>query len=325
MAKMKYIAGLDVGGTKMLACIYRRNGKCVARYKRKTRPSDGPAKVVNRIVDLVHEVCAEAKISRSQLAGIGVGIPGIIDTGDGRIINAPNLGFQNVPLKAILRKAFKRPVFLLNDADAGLYGEYRYGAARGGRCVLGLFIGTGIGGACIYEGRIFQGGRMTCMEAGHMRLMPEGPVCGCGRHGCLEALASRLVLSAEAAKSAIRGQAPHLYKMEGTDLADIRSSAIAKSIRAGDRAIRRSVLEASRWIAAGTANLVHLLAPDIIVLGGGLVEAMPRFLLKEVASCLAREVLGIYRNSYKLAEAALGDDAIVRGAAAWAERNLEND
>jgi glucokinase len=207
----------------------------------------------------------------------------------------------------------------MNDVDAGLYGEYRFGAGRGGRCVLGVFPGTGIGGGCVYEERILRGRTSSCMEIGHVQVMPGGPLCGCGQEGCLEAVASRLAIAADAAKAVHRGEAPYLEAIAGSDIAAIRSGALARAISAGDSVIEQIVRRAAGYIGVAVAGAIHLLAPDIVVLGGGLVEAMPELFVTEVESTARGRVMSSYATSFRVLAAELGDDAAAMGAAAWAQ------
>src|SRR5690606_11620102 len=129
-------------------------------------------------------------------------------------------------------------------------------------------------GGCVYKGEILHGAHMTCMEIGHVQVMPEGPLCGCGRRGCLEALASRLAIAANAAKASYRGEAGHLKQLGGTDLSEIRSGVLADAIKAGDKVVEQIVREAARHLGVAIAGVVQILGPDRVILGGGLVEAM---------------------------------------------------
>jgi glucokinase len=158
------------------------------------------------------------------------------------------------------------------------------------------------------------------MEIGHIPVVAEGSQCGCGRRGCLETVASRLSISAECAKAAYRGQAPHLLKEAGTDLANIRSGALASAIKSGDKIIERIVRDAARHLGRAIAAAVNMLAPDVIVLGGGLVEAMPKLYLDEVGEAVQRQVMPSFQRTYQLTCATLGDEAGTRGAAAWAKQ-----
>jgi glucokinase len=156
-----------------------------------------------------------------------------------------------------------------------------------------------------------------------MEVSPDGLPCGCGRSGCLETEASRLAISAQAAMAAFRGEAPHLLAVAGTDLSEIRSGMLAEAIREGDKIIERIVERAARQIGRAVGDVVNLLLPDVIVLGGGLVEAMPEIFVKGVEEAARQRAAPPFAKTFKVAAAKLGDDAVVRGAAAWAEKSGE--
>lgn len=189
-------AGFDLGGTKMMAAIYNAHFRELARERKKTRPTEGFKPGIERMARTIQDSLAAASIKPDRLRGIGIGCPGPVDMKRGIVLEAPNLGWKKAPVREAMEKAFKCRVVVANDVDAGLFGEYMFGAAKGARCAVGIFPGTGIGGACIYEGRILRGSVYSCMEIGHIPLQPDGPLCGCGQRGCLEALASRLAIAA---------------------------------------------------------------------------------------------------------------------------------
>ncbi len=245
----RYWLGFDLGGTKMMAVVFDGDFKPVASARAKTKGAEGADEVLLRIRGTIDEALQQAEIEADGLGGIGVGCPGPLDLDRGVILQAPNLGWHDVALKAALEKAFKCRTVIANDVDAGTYGEFRFGAGRGARCVLGVFPGTGIGGACVYEGRIIRGRTGSCMEIGHVRVEPDGRLCGCGRRGCLESVASRLAISAEAAAAVYRGEAPALRRLAGTDLAEIKSGTLAKAIKAGD-SVMESIVRG--WAAASS-------------------------------------------------------------------------
>lgn len=318
----KYWVGFDLGGTKMLATVFDPSFRPVGRKRKKTRDRDGAAPGLERIADTIRRALESAGIRPEQLGGIGVGCPGPLDLDAGIILEAPNLGWVNAPVKETLERAFGCPTVIVNDVDAGVFGEYRFGAGQGARCVVGVFPGTGIGGGCVYEGRILRGRNSSCMEIGHVRVAPDGPLCGCGQRGCLEAVASRLAISAAAAQAAFRGQAPNLLKLAGTRLSDVRSGALAAAIGAGDRVVEQIVREAARQVGTAVGGIVHLLGPDVVVLGGGLVEAMPELYLESVTAAAKEWVLPSLTDSFRVEAARLGDDAAVMGAAAWARETV---
>jgi glucokinase len=314
--------GFDLGGTKMLAKVFNDDYQTLGRAKQKTLGAKGAKTGLNRMVSLIEEALADAGATPEQVAGIGVGCPGPINPGKGEIVEAPNLGWKKVPVEAFLGNAFESRTVICNDVDAGVYAEYTEGAARGARCAVGIFPGTGIGAGAVIDGRLLQGANLSCMELGHIPLFPE--TSGAGEDGTtLEKECSRLKIAIEASRAAYRGQAPNLLKACGTDISKITSGALAKAIEAGDKEIEEIVRRAATLLGCGVATVVHLLAPDIIVLGGGLVEAMPELYLETVRKSAMNRVLGPYKKSFKIVTAELEEDAGVMGAAAWARKTIE--
>ncbi|MEM1069171.1 MAG: ROK family protein [Planctomycetota bacterium] len=317
--------GFDLGGTKMLSIAYDSEWNAVARRRRKTRGREGSDSGVQRIGSTIERLLDENDLDIEQVAGIGIGCPGPIDLENGRILTTPNLGWDDVEIRQFLHARFRCPVVVMNDVDAGVFGEYQFGSARGSRCAVGIFPGTGVGGGCVYEGRILQGAGISCMEIGHTRISSSSRAGGYKLPGTVEAEASRLTIAAEAAKAAHRGDAPYLYKRTGTDLAEIRSSALADSVENGDKVIRSLVEEAATAIGIAVVNIVHVLAPDIIVLGGGLVEAMEDLFVDTVRKTARSNVMSVYKDRFEVVAAQLGDDAAVLGAASWAKQELSEN
>ena len=339
------VIGFDLGGTKMLSYLFdaadAESGKDkkddkkddkkskktaqyrkLARARKKTHGQRGREAGLDRICETIRESLEEAdkdhSVSAGDLATIGIGCPGPIDMDEGVLLDPPNLPWGRTEVRKRLEKEFGCDVHVLNDVDAGVFGEYRFGAGQGSRCLIGIFPGTGIGGGCVYEGSVFRGATSSVMEVGHVRVDPEGPLCGCGERGCLEAVASRLAIAANAAKAAYRGEAKHLFDDAGADLREIRSGAISDAIANGDTVVEDIVREAARQIGLSAAGLIHLLGPDVIVLGGGLAEALPEQLTRIVEETARGHVMKAYRKSFTVKVAQLGDDAGALGAAAWA-------
>lgn len=310
--------GFDLGGTKMLAVVTDAKFQPVVRKRRKTRDDDGSINM-SRVISTIEKALEEGGIVKEQLAGIGIGCPGMLDLDRGILLEASNLGWKNEPVQKELEDVFGCPAVIMNDVDAGVYGEYRFGAAQGAHTAIGVFPGTGVGGGCVYEGQIFRGKAGSCLEVGHIQVMPDGPRCACGRRGCLEAVSSRLAVAAAAAQAVFRGQAPNLAELAGSDLANIRSGALAEAIKKGDKVIEQIVKDAAGYLGTAIGGLIHLLAPDIVVLGGGLVEAMPELYVEQVSAAAKRWVLPSFAKGYEIVSAKLGDDAVALGAAAWAD------
>jgi len=317
--------GLDLGGTKMLAVVYDDAFKELGKAKCKTRGNEGPAAGLARMTESIEDALQNAGCAdRSRIAGIGIGCPGPINPSLGEIVEAPNLGWFRVPIGPQISSAFGCPTVISNDVDAGVFAEYQFGAGRESRRLVGIFPGTGIGAGAVIDGKLVQGDQISCMELGHIPLFPE--TSGKGQNtSTLENECSRLKIAAEAARAAYRGQAPKLLALCGTDLANITSGKLAESIASGDTVIEDIVTRSAIMLGNGVATLIHLLAPDTIVLGGGLVEAMPKLYLENVRKSAKRRVLGPYKESFKVVAAKLGDDAGVLGAAAWAKTQIHGN
>ncbi len=315
--------GFDLGGTKMMAVVYNAAFKPLGRSRRRTKAHEGMRAGLERVQRTVNEALEDARVDVKRIAGLGIGIPGPLDPETGMVIQLPNLGWRRVQLGQTLTKALGCPVAVANDVDAGTYGESCFGAAKGAASVLGVFPGTGIGGGFVLNGAIVSGRHITCLEIGHLTVLPGGPLCGCGKRGCLEAVASRLAIASAAAAAACRGQAPHLLRLAGgMDLANIRSGVLAQAMAAGDAVIADIVHDAARWLGIGIGNVVNLLAPEVVVLGGGLVEALP-VSYRAAAQEAARETcMPVFRRTFKVVTAKLGDDAVTLGAAAWVRREV---
>jgi glucokinase len=303
----------------MLGGVFNADLRLLGKRRRKTKGAEGAKAGLARIIETIRDAMNEGRVEGEKLAGIGVGCPGQIDLDKGSVIEAANLGWKNFHIGQALEEEFKCPVVVLNDVDAGVYGEYRFGAGKGARCVVGVFPGTGIGGGCVYEGKVLRGKSVSCFEVGHIQINPTGIPCGCGRIGCLETEASRLAIATAAAAAAYRGEAPHLFAMVGTDVSMIRSGVLAEAIAAGDVVIERIVKRAAALIGRAVGDIVNLLAPEVVVLGGGLVEAMPELYVESVDRAARERAAPPFVKIFKVAAAKLGDDAVIRGAAAWAQ------
>jgi len=320
--RQKHWVGFDLGGTKMMATVYDSQFTPLGSERRKTKGHEGIKSGLERLIQTIHDALQQAQVAPESLAGMGIGTPGAVDLDRGHIQELANLGWKDVRLKDRLEDEFKCPTVVMNDVDAGVYGEYRFGAGRDARCVFGIFPGTGIGGGCVYEGTILRGKKHSCMEIGHLQVTRHGRICGCGRQGCLETEASRLAIASESAAAAYRGDAPHLMATVGTDIAKIRSGALAESIAAGDFVVERIVRRAAEFVGIAVGNVVNLLLPDVVVVGGGLAQALPKWYLETIEEAARSHAMEGVSRSFRVVAAKLGDDANVLGAAAWAESQL---
>lgn len=311
----------------MQCSLFDAQLKLIEARRKRTRSEQSVDDNLQRIEATIRKLLQDCQIEPSQLAGIGIGCPGPVEWEQGNwrkgiVRVAVNLGWHNVPIGKLLSERFGCPTAVLNDVDAGVYGEYAAGAAQGARTVVGIFPGTGIGGGCVYDGEILRGKILSCMEIGHIKISGSHRLGGSGMTGTLETEASRLAIAGELAKLAYRGEAPHLHKAAGTELSEIRSKTIAEAIDKGDSQVERVVEEACELIGQAVANVVLLMCPDCIILGGGLVEAMPERFVKSVTRVAKRNVFECYRDQFEVRAAKLGDNAAALGVAAWIKKHL---
>jgi len=306
--------GFDLGGTKMVARIFSESYEPIARAKTRVRAHLGSEQLIDDIVQTVHKALKKANLGLDEVIGLGIGVPGPVDS-DGSIVFAPNLSIEDFPMQRRLEKALDIPIAIDNDVNLGLFGEIHFGAARGARDVLGVFPGTGIGGALVIGGILHRGASGAAGEIGHTIVLPDGPRCGCGKRGCLEALYSRSAISAHAAVLSMRGAAPYLAEHVGTDPREIRSGALARAIEHGDLAVQDLVEHAARGIGRGISGILNAVSPEMVLLGGGLVEALPGLFVEQVSRGISETTVTCIAEKIEVVCASLGDDAVVMGAA----------
>ncbi|MFC5453597.1 ROK family protein [Prosthecobacter fluviatilis] len=309
--------GFDLGGTKMMASVLDANYNVLGSARKSTNGSDGAAKGRNKIIKAIHEAIAEAGVDPKGLQGIGIGCPGLVNPDKGILIFAPNLGWTNMALRKLLQNQFKCPIAVLNDVDAGTYGEYVLGAGKGARSLLGVFPGTGVGAGFVYNGQIVMGRSISAMELGNL-LLPGthigSPVFGTVT---LEDLTSRLALASQAGLACYRGQLPDLDKKTEGSLRNIRSKALANAFRSGEDAAMIMFRNSIRYLGMGVATVVNLLAPDRITLGGGLVEELPDLYMNLLKEEVEHYAIPELARGVKYSLAKLGGQAVTVGAVAW--------
>lgn len=307
------IVGIDLGGTKIAyALIDPHTGEVQARAVAATDSHAGAADVLARMVVQIRSLTRDTAVR-----AIGVGVPGVFDDTRGHTIFLPNLvgTWPDVPVAPYLRDALGVPVWLINDARAFVLGEAVYGAGRGHTNVAGFTLGTGIGGGVVIHNQLYLGIAGTAGEFGHQTLALDGPVCGCGNHGCLEAFASGPAMVAQAQQLLDAGQAPVLAQQLATGA--VLTPALLAKVAPHDEAVSLLLKKAFRYIGAGVANVVSLFSPEAVVLGGSVANlgdalfAAVRYEVKQ--RCRATPVAQI-----RIVPAALAGDAGMLGAACWA-------
>lgn len=306
--------GFDLGGTKMLAAVVGEDGVVLAREKAPTNVVGNDA-VLAAIIDTTREAINAAGINLQEVASMGIAVPGPIDIERGIVLQTPNVGITQLALADLLRREFGFPVRLENDVNAGLWGEYVAGAARGFSHIIGIFPGTGIGGGLILGGHLYRGKKGGAGEIGHITVQSDGRRCGCGNHGCLETVASKTAIARDLAILAMNGQSQVLVEAEATDIRKIKSGLIAKALRAGDPGVAEIVDQAAEFLGIGMATAVNLFDPELIVLGGGLMEKLGERILPIAEATMRARAMPRLVEGVVVRVAELGDDAVILGAA----------
>lgn len=317
LKSLPFWIGFDLGGTKMLACVLDENYQVLGTARKSTGGSDGQIKGRRKIVTVIQEAIAAAGVDPKGLQGIAIGCPGLVNPDRGILIDAPNLGWKNMGLGTILRTAFKKPVAVLNDVDAGTFGEYTLGAGKGSRSLLGVFPGTGVGTGFVYDGKLVMGRNVSAMELG-MIYVP-GTHIGSEVPGAviIEDLTSRLAVASQAGIACYRGQLPELDKKTHGNLRDIRSKALSAAYNSGQVAAVNMFRSSVTYLGMGIAAVVNLLAPDHITLGGGLVEEIPQLYLTTLKEEVNRYALPGLTKGIRYSIAKLGGNAVAVGSVAW--------
>lgn len=304
--------GVDIGGTKLVAGVVTADGTVKGRGRRDT-PSLRPETIVDLVVELVAEV--------SEGAGrcpVGVGAAGIIDL-DGTVRYSPNIDWVDYPLREELSGRLDTTVTVDNDANTAAWAEHRAGAAgHAWANMVMITVGTGVGGGLVLDDRLVRGTHGLAAEFGHMIVDEGGPRCSCGNRGCLEAVASGTAIGRMAREEAIVHQIPSQSPLAGLAEEELTGKAVTRAAEEGDAFADSILRRAGSWLGVGIASLVNALDPEVVVLGGGALQAGER-LLTPARDAFAERLMGrAHRPEVPVVAAQLGDDAGVVGAGLWA-------
>ena len=274
----QFIVGIDLGGTNIAAGVMPTDGtREIAMRMVQTRAEEGAEAVVDRIAALVEDVIAQTQLEtgavRTDFLGVGIGSPGPLDRARGVVIVTPNLGWRDFPLRDEVSSRVNLPATLDNDANCATIGEWWCGAAKGGRNVVGLTIGTGIGGGLILDGKLYHGASDAAGEIGHTTIDSTGRRCKCGNYGCLEAYTSGPAI-AERAREVLEGDDRSLLtEMVDGDLKKITAQTVFEASKRGDRVALDVVRDTAHFLGVGISNLINIFNPDTFVIAGGVTQA----------------------------------------------------
>lgn len=306
---MKAYIGLDIGGTKILGALYDEEGKLLHKAKKKTKASEGVDSVIAQIFKVINHLLSFKDI---ELLGIGAGSPGLIKD-DAIVTFSPNIPFRDFDLGALITKEYHVPFVLGNDVNVAMYGEWKASDMKDAKNVLGLFVGTGVGGAIIIDGKLYTG-KGGAAEFGHMVVNPEGANCGCGSHGCLEAYASKTGIQNAFQSQLKKGRESILKDYLKEDGAIIKSSSLKMAYDQKDQLTIEVIHQSTYFLGIALGSLINLFHPDLVIFGGGIMEAMGEELLPLIKNEAVRHTMPGILNDVELRLSHLSDDAGIYGA-----------
>jgi glucokinase len=323
MNKKNWAIGVDLGGTKIETAHVDEDGNIQNRERVKTHVSKGAEEVERQIQQLAEKLIKDAS---NDPVSLGIGVAGQINKENGAVRYAPNLNWENLPLNDDLEKKLNMPVTVLNDVRAAAWGEWLHGAGKSYRDMICIFIGTGIGGGIVSEGKMLKGASNIAGEIGHMTVQLNGPKCHCGNKGCLEALAGSWAIERDA-KQAVKNYFDNknlIVEMAGADVSDIKAKHVLEAYKKEDKLAQKIMRRVIDALAAGLAGLTNALNPECIIMGGGVIEHMPN-LITSVEEKVRKRILDAAIKPLKFRAAELHNDSGVIGAAAFTFRKEQKN
>ncbi len=319
MSDGRYIVGVDLGGTSINVGVVPYDGGSVLGMRSMPTDSDHGAKfVVDRMVEMIRscmrDATKEASIADDGIIGIGLGSPGPLDRKTGTVIETPNLGWRNFPLRDLIANSIGLPAELDNDANCATIGEWWMGAGKGTRSLIGVTLGTGIGGGIVLDGKVYHGAADAAGEIGHMTIDSTGRKCKCGNYGCLEAYASGPAIAARAIEGLETGEPSILPSLVDGDLSRVTAETVYEAIIAGDLYAKEVMRETARFLGAGLANLINLFNPEMVVISGGVTKA-GEHLFEPLRAQIRRRAFRHAEETCEIVSSSLGGMAGVIGAA----------
>ncbi|MFO8102490.1 MAG: ROK family protein [Dehalococcoidia bacterium] len=317
-----FVIAVDIGGTNYRVALADCQGKLVNRRAEPTRSWESPEIGLKRIIETIRET--GACVDFGQVKGIAVSAAGPLDPERGVMLTPPSLpAWRNVPVKAKIEEAFHLPVLFETDTDMAALGEQRFGAARGCSRVIYLTVSTGIGGGIIFDNIILRGANLSVAEIGHMVVDPNGPQCNCGGQGHLEPLASGTAIARNAAERISAGQISSLSVMCNNDLDRITAEMVVKAASNGDSMASNILEEAGMYLGMAITSLIHLLDPEVVIIGGGVANAGD-LILNPIRAAIEERIMPDFRGRARVVRSELGDDSGIMGAIALALDEMGN-
>ena len=315
----RWVVGVDIGGTNVVVGLVPADGGRPASLRTRGTPSlGGQHAVVEHLAELVDEVVAEGLAAAGdpdgEVVGVGIGSPGPLDLEAGVVLDAFNLGWRDFALRDALSDAVGMPAILDNDANCATWGEFWVGAGRGVESLVGITLGTGIGGGVILDGRLVHGASASAGEIGHMSIDVHGRRCKCGNYGCLEAYASGPNIAARAREGLEAGAESVLTRLVDGDVERVTAATVYEAILQGDAYAGEVMTETAKLLGAGLANIVNVLNPHMIVIVGGVTRA-GHYLFNPLTAEVRRRAFRTAEQACRIVPGELPETAGVMGAA----------
>jgi len=323
LTKAGVTVGVDMGGTSIKALAVDGDNRILASGKISTL-AHKPGQAIKDLATLVKGTVADAGLKLKQIVGVGIGAPGAVDPRRGIVHKAPNLGWIDVPLGPELRRLLRVPIVVDNDVNVGTVGEHALGAGEQAQGIVGIFVGTGIGGGIILGGQLYYGFRGSAGEIGHTVLEVDGPLCGCGRRGCVEALASRTAMERDvraAIKAGRKSVVPQIMKERNSTR--MTSGVIVRALKKRDPVMQEVMKRAEYYLGLVIANIVNILDPERVVIGGGIAERLGEDFVAPMRPTAYEHFLNQDNaRSIKIVPGSLGDEAGSLGAVVLVRQRL---
>lgn len=317
----KVIVACDLGGTRTRVGLINTDGKIKFQADQPTSHRSSK-EVISGIIHLSEELMSAAGIDRKSILGVGIGVPGMVEYDKGLVVFSPHLPLRNTFVKKQIADHFSVPIFVDNDATLAVMGEKHFGQGKNVANMIMLTIGTGIGGGIIINGEVYRGSTGSSAEIGHMVIDINGPRDDCGNNGCLEVLASGDSIGVMARQEIKKHPGSKIMDYAEGSIRKITGEVVARAAKDGDQLAQRILREIGRFLGVGLTNLVNIFNPELIVIGGGVIEG-DTIILTEAKKVVSKKALQPNRDVVKIVPSKLGNSAGLLGAAALVLENID--
>lgn len=318
---MRYAVGSDLGGTNIATCVIDESGNIIGKSKVPTEAFKGSEHVFSNMMRSIDMALEKAKLKLSDMVGIGLGIPGLMDIEKGISLFAGNLGWSNVDVLKPFKNKYHMPVYMDNDVRVATLGEWKFGAGKGVNNLICVTLGTGIGSGLVFDGKLLRGVTNSVGEIGHVTVEKDGLICNCGNQGCVEMYASGTGQARMARLMIQAGNYSCMTNMVKGDLSKINSKVIQDAYDANDTVAVHVMKKTAEYLGVALADYINLVNPELVIIGGGVSLAGDR-LMKPLKEEIDRRVMVVPKKIVKLVRSTLGDESGMIGAAALAFEKL---